>query len=110
MFDASDTPYVFTCDPLPGMGNFIRVVWRRFRNESLLRQFLASGLGANDSVITGDEEDFTLAGDRDSILTVANNPNSEPEDVVYYFVPSFQLSGGYELVTGETMIFGECAI
>ena len=103
---------MFTCVPNPAIneedeGEVIEVVWRKFSNLSRVQEFQDSGMGFNDAVIFT-EGNFTVSGEMNSTLMVLNDPTAEPENVAYYYVPSFRVeNSSVELVTAETLIYGE---
>ena len=108
-FSPGTDPYVFTCDPMTNeveVADIEQVLWRRFRNETELQTFLLSGSGFEGNRIY-EGGIFDLRGDKNQTLSIANANSASADDYAYYYVPSFQISGGNELLTGETIIFGE---
>lgn len=99
---------MFTCVPASYVDtryDIVEVLWRRFRDQATLQAFLEAGSGFNDARVSVGVN-FTLSGAQNSTLSVTNNPIFEAQDVAYYYVPSFVLSNGSELLTAETFIFG----
>ena len=105
LFSGSDDPYTFTCEPLENAAQVERVVWRRFSSPEDVTMFLEGRDNFTDCIIRANMSDgiFSLNGTKDQELTING---SEPENVVFYYVPSFQMMGS-ERVTAETLIFSK---
>ena len=101
-FTEDTTMYIFECRPPADLAG-VQVQWRKFRQQEDLMDFLNNGGYSTHIISTGgvfNVSEYSLivdnSGDTDNFSRVA-----------YYYVPSFLINAADELITAETLIFGE---